>query len=59
MTIYCASGIVHSMNKKGKKRYVVAIPETLHYRLRQTALKDRATLAELVERLLWAGLKAQ
>ncbi len=48
------------MNKKSNgKRYVVAIPETLHYRLRQTALKDRKTLVELVERLLWAGLKAK
>ncbi len=49
------------MNKKGstKKRYVIAVPETLHYRLRQTALKERQRLNALVERLLWEGLKAQ
>ncbi len=48
------------MNKKGntKKRYVIAISETLHYRLRQTALKDRIYLEKLVDRLLWDGLKA-
>ncbi len=49
-----------AMNTKGstKKRFVVAISETLHYRLRQTALKERIYLEKLVERILWDGLKA-
>ncbi len=49
------------MNKKGNtvKRFVIVVPETLHYRLRQTALKDRVKLNELAKRLLWEGLKAQ
>ncbi len=47
------------MNKKANgKRFTVVIPETLHYRLRQTALKERTKLKELVERLLWEALKA-
>ncbi len=44
--------------KSGGRRYTVVIPETLHYRLRQTALKERTKLKELVERLLWEALKA-
>ncbi len=60
LTNLLPSAIVQSMNKKGsiKKRYVIAISETLHYRLRQTALKDRVYLEKLVDRLLWDGLKA-
>ncbi len=48
------------MNTKGsiKRRKVIAISETLHYRLRQTALKERIYLEKLVERILWDGLKA-
>ncbi len=47
------------MNKKGntKKRYVVVVGETLHYRLRQTALRKQLKLSELVDRFLWESLK--
>ncbi len=48
------------MNKKSNgKRYVIVVPETLHYRLRQTALKEKAKLAEFVQNLLWEALKAR
>lgn len=48
------------MNKKAtKKRYVIVVSETLHYRLRQTALKEKAKLAEFVDELLWEALKAR
>ncbi len=48
------------MNKKGssKKRHVIAVSETLHYRLRQTALRKHLKLQELVDLILWSGLKA-
>ncbi len=47
------------MNKKGstKKRYVVVVGETLHYRLRETAIRKRLKLAELVDLFLWDALK--
>ncbi len=46
------------MNKKAKgKRHVVVVGETLHYRLRETALRKRLKLAELVDMLLWDALK--
>ncbi len=49
---------MQNMNKKSNgKRYVVAIPEALHYRLRKTALRERTKLNELVKRYLWNGLK--
>ncbi len=64
-TIYF-DNLLHVWNSAGMrnekstgKRFTVVIPETLHYRLRQTALKDRTKLKELVERLLWAALKTQ
>ncbi len=48
-----------SMNKKGsiKKRFVIVVPEALHYRLKSTALRERTHLNELVKRYLWNGLK--
>ncbi len=49
------------MNKNKKsngKRFTVVIPETLHYRLRQTALRKHVKLKELVEEFLWSALKA-
>ncbi len=45
--------------KSSGKRYTVVIAETLHYRLRQTALRKRVKLKELVDQLLWEALKAQ
>ncbi len=45
--------------KSSGKRFTVVIPETLHYRLRQTALRKRVKLKELVDRLLWSALKAE
>ncbi len=49
-----------NMNTKGsvKRRKVIAISETLHYRLRQTALRKRIYLEKLVEGFLWDALKA-
>ncbi len=49
------------MNKKAnsKKKYVIAVKETLHYRLRQTALRKHLKLQDFVDELLWEGLKAR
>ncbi len=60
LTNLLPSGIVLDMNTKGsiKRRKVIAISETLHYRLRQTALRKRVYLEKLVEGFLWDALKA-
>lgn len=54
--MYC---LTVKVKKKSKKKYVIVVPEELHFSLRQAALIRRSKLAELVQKLLWEGLKSQ
>ncbi len=43
--------------KPAERRMIVVVDETLHYRLRETALRKRLTLTALAEQFLWEELK--